>query len=147
MSAEKFRTNTVKQRMERGIWLLMVQSIWLPARIRLMPASNECCLTKLSSSAAVVTDSQSTSNMQLEQELARVTGRHDDVVAAPACTRLPTALMMFCALDLSHALKLTRASIKECMINTTRGMTSEPVWFPCPRSPKRQWPMRQSMTP
>lgn len=52
--------------------------------------------------------------------------------AIPAHMKLPMALMMYCGLDPSDAVKLPRNGVKDGMLDTRRGKTGVPVWIPLP---------------
>jgi integrase len=52
--------------------------------------------------------------------------------ALPEHMKLPMALMMFCGLDPSDALKLPRNAIKDGQLDTRRGKTGVPVWIKLP---------------
>lgn len=54
------------------------------------------------------------------------------MAALPAHMHLPVALMMFCGLDPQDAVRLPRIAIANGRIDTARGKTDVPVWFPLP---------------
>lgn len=52
--------------------------------------------------------------------------------ALPPQLRVPIALMMYCGLDPSDALKLPRSAIQDGKLDTRRNKTGVPVWIPLP---------------
>jgi len=54
------------------------------------------------------------------------------MASLPAHMRLPVSLMMYCGLDPQDAVHLPRTAIADGRINTARGKTAVPVWFPLP---------------
>lgn len=58
--------------------------------------------------------------------------RHAVLDAMPAHMAPAVALMMYCGLDPQDALALPRSAIRDGMIDSRRGKTSEPLWLPLP---------------
>jgi integrase len=58
--------------------------------------------------------------------------RHVVMPALPAHMAVPIGLMMYCGLDPQDALRLPKTAIVDGRINTARGKTAVPVWFPLP---------------
>ncbi|MEF2554096.1 tyrosine-type recombinase/integrase [Aurantimonas sp. A2-1-M11] len=59
--------------------------------------------------------------------------RHAVWDAMPAHMLPAVALMMYCGLDPQDALSLPRSAIRDGLIDSRRGKTSEPLWLPLPQ--------------